>query len=97
VEAVVALLPGNLEADESEAFSRDNRLLTFAADDGSEFHSSPLQLALPYLTARCVALSDPYGLSVDELTQEPRTRRALQSSDSPHTRIRCTALAISSY
>jgi hypothetical protein len=42
VEEVVALLAGNLEADETEAFSRDNGLLTLAADDDSpEFHSSP--------------------------------------------------------
>jgi hypothetical protein len=33
VEEVVALLAGNLEADATETFSRDNRLVTFAADD----------------------------------------------------------------
>jgi hypothetical protein len=39
VEEVVALPSGNLEVDETEAFSRSNRLLTFAADnDCPEFH-----------------------------------------------------------
>jgi hypothetical protein len=33
VEEVVTLLTWNLEADETEVFSGDNRLLTFAADD----------------------------------------------------------------
>jgi hypothetical protein len=42
VEEVVTLLAGNLEADESEAFSRNNGLLTLAADnDSPEFHRSP--------------------------------------------------------
>jgi len=51
VEEVVALLAGNLEADESEALSRDNGLLTFAADDDlPELHSSPppALIALPF-------------------------------------------------
>ena len=44
---MVALLAGNLEADETEAFSRDNGLLTSAAEnDRPEFHSSPPGLAL---------------------------------------------------
>jgi hypothetical protein len=52
VEEVVALPAGNLEADETEAFSRDNGLLAFAAHDYRlQFHSSPPQLALPYSTA----------------------------------------------
>jgi hypothetical protein len=33
VEEVITLLAGNFEADESEAFSRDNGFLTFAAND----------------------------------------------------------------
>ena len=33
VKEVVTLLAGNLKADETEAFFRDNGLLTFAADD----------------------------------------------------------------
>jgi hypothetical protein len=42
VEEVVALLTGDLEADVAEAFSRENGLLTFAADeDRSEFHGLP--------------------------------------------------------
>jgi hypothetical protein len=42
VEELVTLLAGNLEAHETEVFSRDNGLLTFAADNGSpEFHGSP--------------------------------------------------------
>jgi hypothetical protein len=46
VEEVVALLAWNLEAHETEAFSRDNGLLAFAAEnDRPEFHSSPLWLA----------------------------------------------------
>jgi hypothetical protein len=47
VEEVVAVLAGNLEADEAEACSRDNGLLAFAADgNGPEFHNSPPQLSL---------------------------------------------------
>jgi len=47
VEEVVAVLAGNLEADETEACSRDNGLLAFAADgNGPEFHNSPPQLSL---------------------------------------------------
>jgi len=46
VEEVVALLARNLEADKTEAFSRDNGLLAFTAEnDRPEFHSSP-----PWLT-----------------------------------------------
>jgi hypothetical protein len=45
VEEVVALSAGNLEAHETVAFSRDNGLLTFAADNNRfEFHSAPLAL-----------------------------------------------------
>jgi hypothetical protein len=46
VVEVVALLAGNLETDETEAFFRDNGLLTFVTDDDRfEFHSSPPQLS----------------------------------------------------
>jgi len=52
VEEVVALLAGNLEADVAEAFSRENGLLTFAADDDCpEFHRIPPQLCLLFLPA----------------------------------------------
>jgi hypothetical protein len=33
VEEVVAFLAGNLEVHKAETFSRDDRLLTFVADD----------------------------------------------------------------
>src|SRR6267378_2485550 len=50
VEEVVTLLAGNLEADENEAFSRDNGLLTLAANgDCPEFHRSPPHLCLVFL------------------------------------------------
>jgi hypothetical protein len=53
VEEVVALLAGNFEADVTEAFSRDNGLLTFATDDDcSEFHRSPPQLCLLFLVGQ---------------------------------------------
>jgi len=56
MEEAVALLAGNLEAGVAEAFSRDNGLLTLAADDdGSEFHSSPPQLCLFFLVGQRVA------------------------------------------
>jgi hypothetical protein len=46
VVKAVALLAGNLETDETEAFFGDNGLLTFVTDDEHfEFHSSPLQLS----------------------------------------------------
>jgi hypothetical protein len=87
VEEVVALLAGNLKANKTEAFSRDNGLLTFAADnDRSEFHSSPLQLYLLSLVGR---LDSQYL----QTSGQPRTRRALQPSRSPHARIRWTARA----
>jgi hypothetical protein len=55
MEEVVALLAGNLEADETEAFSRDNGLLTFAADDnGPEFHWSPPQICMLFLVRQLV-------------------------------------------
>jgi hypothetical protein len=39
VEEVVAILAGNLDVHEAETFSREDRLLTFVADDpGPEFH-----------------------------------------------------------
>ena len=59
MEEVVALLAGNLKAHKTEAFSRDNGLLTLAADNiGPGFHGSPPQLllALSYSTARYAAL-----------------------------------------
>jgi len=55
MEEAVALFAGNLEADGTEAFSRDNGLLTFAADDNCpEFHSSPPKLCLFFLVGRLV-------------------------------------------
>lgn len=57
MEELVTLLTGNLEANETEAFSRDNGLLTFAADnDRSEFHSSPPKL--------CFILRTTHGIVV---------------------------------
>src|SRR5947209_8520651 len=50
MEEVIAFPPRNLEADESEAFPRDNRLPTFAAGDGCpEFHCSPSPPCLLFL------------------------------------------------
>ena len=56
MEEVVAFLSGNLEADVTEALSRDNGLHTFAADDNcSEFHRSPPQLCLLFLVGELVS------------------------------------------
>jgi hypothetical protein len=56
VEELVTLLTGNLEADETEVFSRDNGLLTFATDDDRfEFHSSPPKLCLLFFVGRLVS------------------------------------------
>jgi hypothetical protein len=56
VKEVIALLPGNFEADVTETLSRDNGLHTFAADDDcSEFHRSPLQLYLLFLVGELVS------------------------------------------
>src|SRR5437016_1517543 len=53
VEEVLALLAGNLEADVAEAFSWDNRLLTYAADDDClEFHRSPPKPGLLFLVGQ---------------------------------------------
>src|SRR5882724_6686359 len=70
VEEVVTLLAGNLEADVTETLSRDDGLLTFAANDGCpEFHRSPPQawLALPCRTIRFGAFPDPCRPSVNAL------------------------------
>ena len=60
MEEVVALLARSLEAHETEVFSRDNGLLTFAADDyGFEFHARLLRLLLlipPLATLRFQSL-----------------------------------------
>jgi hypothetical protein len=56
VKKVVTLLAGNFEADEIEAFSGDNGLLTFAADDDCpEFHKPPPQLCLLFLMGKLVS------------------------------------------
>ena len=53
MEEVLALLAGNLEADVTEAFSLDNGLLTFAADeDCLEFHRSPPKPGLLFLVGQ---------------------------------------------
>jgi len=78
---VIALLARNLEADETETVSRDNRLPTFAAHDHRpKFHNSLLPfVALPFWESsfRSVFRS----LSVFSPTKghrgQPRTRRAL--------------------
>jgi hypothetical protein len=45
VEEEVTFLAGNLETHVTEAFSRDNGLLTFAANDSRlEFHGLPPRL-----------------------------------------------------
>jgi len=56
VEKAVALLARNFDADEAEALSRKNRLLTFAAGNGcSEFHTSPPQSCLFFLVRQLVS------------------------------------------
>jgi hypothetical protein len=56
VEEVVAFLAGDLEAGVAGAFSRDNGLLTFAADeDSSEFHRSPFSFCLPFSEGHLVS------------------------------------------
>ena len=80
MEEVVALLARNLEAHETEAFSRDNGPLTFAADDyGFEFHSSPPPLALPNSTPHCVALSDPHETLSRQVRQGPAHAKSTSS------------------
>src|SRR5882672_1363493 len=56
VEEVVAFLAGNFEAGETETSSRDNGLLTFAADeDCPEFQRSPPKLCLLFLVGQLVS------------------------------------------
>lgn len=56
VEKAVALLARNFEADETEALSRKNGLLTFATGNGrSEFHTSPPQPCLLFLIRQLVS------------------------------------------
>jgi hypothetical protein len=55
-KAEALLLARNFEADEAEALSRKNRLLTFAAGNGcSEFHTSPSQPCLFFLVGQLVS------------------------------------------
>jgi hypothetical protein len=52
VEEVVAVLAGNLEVHEGETFSREDRLLTFVAEDRcSEFHGLTSWPCVPRLRA----------------------------------------------
>jgi hypothetical protein len=56
VKEVVALLAGDLEADKTETFSRDNGLLTFTAeDDCFEFHGSPPERFLLFPVGKLVS------------------------------------------
>src|SRR6266404_1078333 len=56
VEEVVTLLAGNLEADVTETLSRDNGLLTLAANgDCPEFHRSPPQPCSFFLVGQFVS------------------------------------------
>jgi len=56
VEEVIALLAGDFETDESEAFARDNGFLTLAAnDDCPESHRSPPHLCLLFLVGQLVS------------------------------------------
>src|SRR6266436_1779753 len=56
VEEVVTRLAGNLEADVTETLSRDNGLLTLAANgDCPEFHRSPPQPCLFFLVGQFVS------------------------------------------
>jgi hypothetical protein len=53
VEEEIALLPWDLEADETEGCSQSEGLLAFAADDrGPEFHKSPRRFTRSSLSAR---------------------------------------------
>jgi hypothetical protein len=50
MEEVVAFLSGNLEVHKAETFSREDRLLTFIADDRCPgFHGLPLGLCVAFL------------------------------------------------
>lgn len=76
VEEVVAFLARNLEANETELFSRENGLATFAADyDSSRFHrSAPALLARFHRKSRFLEL--PH---TDRLAEEgfpPAQRRS---------------------
>jgi hypothetical protein len=56
MEEVIALLAGNFEANETEALSRNNGLLAFAAeDDCPEFHTSPPQFCLLFRVGKLVS------------------------------------------
>src|SRR5260370_24191579 len=77
VEEVVTLLARNFEAHVTVALSRDNWLLTFAADDDcSEFHRSPPQLCLLFLVGEIFFLHGTCSLLLParSLLAEARTR-----------------------
>jgi hypothetical protein len=74
VEEVVTLLARNLEADVTEALSRDYGLLTFAADDDCfEFHRSPPQLCVLFLVGELFFLHGTCSLLLPSLLAEART------------------------
>jgi hypothetical protein len=78
VEEVIAFLAGNFEADVTKAFSRDNGLLTLAANDYcSEFHRSPPQLCLLFLLGETLS---PHGTCSLLLPARPLLAEASTSS-----------------
>src|SRR6202035_6084680 len=88
VEEVVALLAGDFEADVTETLSRDNGLLTFAADDDCfEIHRSPPQLCLLFLLRElffphgtCPLLLPPRSLLAEARTRSKRAPRNFSNS-----------------
>lgn len=60
MEELIALLAGNLEADETEAFSRDNGLMTLGTENAfTDFHARlPRFFALTCKTPGLGASSD---------------------------------------
>lgn len=89
MEELVALLPGNLEADETQAFTRDNGPVTLGTEDVlPEFHKAPHETYCSLLHDRTdAAFSDSDQLPAGSRAREPRRRRALQPSGSPHALI----------
>src|SRR5258708_5875101 len=90
----VGLLAGNLEADVTETLSRDDGLLTFAADDDcSEFHRSPPQLCLLFLVGEifflhgtCSLLLPARSLLAEAKTSSKRCPRNFSSSSPERNR-----------
>lgn len=87
MKELIALLAGNFEADETQAFTRDNGLVTLGTEDVlPEFHKSPHETYCSFLQDRAadrhfqILASSPRVLSCESRAGEEQ----FSQSGSPH-------------